>query len=42
MGAIGTRLSLRPLYEEGGKLSAKLARISGEIAKLWLRVTLAV
>jgi hypothetical protein len=38
-GALGTRLSLRPLFFEGSTFTAKLALMRGEIAKLcpWQR-----
>jgi hypothetical protein len=35
-GAPSARHSLRPLISESGMLLAKLARMRGEIAKLWL------
>src|SRR5664279_5345392 len=38
MGAIGTRLSLRPLDEEGGTLRPNLARTCGENADSYLAV----
>jgi hypothetical protein len=41
-GATSARHSLRPLLSESGMLLLKLARMRGEIAKLWLPATRAV
>src|ERR1700681_4085040 len=41
-GAPSARHSLRPLISESGTLLLKLARMRGEIAKVWLRTTWAV
>jgi hypothetical protein len=41
-GATSARHSLRPLISESETLLLKLARMRGEIAKLWLPATRAV